>query len=343
MTFSDKLAARLRSIDEAALPGAGETPAPRLYFLGLAAVILSAVIYGFMPFAARLFRAEGGDPILLALLRFFFSSFFLAPLVRLSGHKFHLSKYEAGRVLAVGLGYAVTPPLLYMSYEYLDTGVATVLHFSYPAFVILLCAFLWKEKPGLTAILCLGLCFLGVLLIQSGDNSSGAELAKGDRLRHFGFFLAVFSGLTYALYIIFYAKSRLIAFSLFKLAFYLNFTSFLFLLPFRCLSGPFPRLSFRAFLIAALLGFSCSLLATLLFQFGTSCIGAQKAALLSTFEPVVSLSAAALILEESISFLSFLGMILILTASLLVAFEKKKKKKVSEESAPPLLRENAEE
>ena len=109
-----------------------------------------------------------------------------------------------------------------------------------------------------------------------------------------------------------------------KLVFYLNFFSFLFLLPYRAFTGP--AFSFNATTIGIGLGvaFSCSVLATILFQFGTSQIGAQKAALLSTFEPLTSVIVGALFMGEVMTSTSFLGMALVLLASFILVFEKKK-------------------
>lgn len=298
------------------------------YISGIVLALLSAAIYGFMPMMARIFKSEGGDPILLAMFRFFFSSLFLLPLIKGSNSPFKIEKSNLLRLLLVALAYAITPPLLYMSYEYLDTGIATILHFSYPALVIILCLIFYKDKPKISAILCLLFSLIGITLIQI-DPSKHTEtlvhsaVASTSYSQVIGLGLAILSGLTYAIYVVFYSKSRLITIPLFTLAFYLNFFSFIILVPYRLLNGINISLSFKGILIGILLAFSCSVLATIFFQYACSKIGGAKAALLSTFEPLVSVIVASLFLNEKLSTFSALGVAAILLASCLLIFEKK--------------------
>ncbi len=178
--------------------------------MGLLTVLLSAIIYGFMPLAAKYFRLASGDSALLALLRFFFSALILGLFVWQSGQGFYLTKAQFFRLLILSFFYAVTPPLLYSSYEYLDTGLATVLHFSYPAFVLLLTLLFFRERISLKAWISLLLAIAGIALIQVAASGGGKpeSLAKAAHLSHMskavylGVFLALISGLTYAAYMV---------------------------------------------------------------------------------------------------------------------------------------------
>ena len=72
------------------------------------------------------------------------------------------------------------------------------------------------------------------------------------------------------------------------------------------------------------LGVTCG--AVVLFQQGTFCIGPEKASILSTFEPITSVVVGVAFMGEMIGFRDYVGIALVLAASILIAiFDMKKK------------------
>ena len=100
-------------------------------------VILSAVIFGLMPLMAKFIYAEGVNPPTLVLLRNAVSVPVLAMLAGLTGKSLRIpAKALPGMVVIALLGCCVTPLLLFSSYRHIPSGAATVLHFVYPAVVV---------------------------------------------------------------------------------------------------------------------------------------------------------------------------------------------------------------
>src|SRR5690606_35882274 len=109
------------------------------------------------------------------------------------------------------LGYSATAILLFMSYNYISSGMATTLHFTYPIFVVLGGIIFFKDKPNILKILCVIFCTAGVILFSNNDGGSSI----------LGIALAFLSGITYSFYMLFLEKSSLKIMSTFKLTFYL--------------------------------------------------------------------------------------------------------------------------
>ena len=72
------------------------------------------------------------------------------------------------------------------------------------------------------------------------------------------------------------------------------------------------------------LGVTCG--SVVLFQQGTFLIGGERTSILSTFEPITSVVAGVLFLQETMGVRDVVGIVLVLTASTLIAVMDAKKK-----------------
>lgn len=111
-------------------------------------------------------------------------------------------------------GCCITPILLFSSYRYLASGMATVFHFAYPVIVVL-GGLVLRERVQKKALFCAVLCSLGILLLI---DPSGAV----DPL---GVALALTSGVTYAVYILLLAHFRHREVMGFRMTFYMALIS----------------------------------------------------------------------------------------------------------------------
>ena len=87
----------------------------------------------------------------------------------------------------------MTTQTLFSSYNYLGVGTATTLHFIYPAFVCILEYIFLKQKMSKKKLFSLIFAGLGVYALIAFENNVLSTL---------GVFLAVFSGLSYAINLI---------------------------------------------------------------------------------------------------------------------------------------------
>ena len=160
---------------------------------GYIAVILSAVLYGCMPLMAKYIYAEGVNPMTLVFLRNFVALPVIAAMAYGQCKTLKIPMKLLGSVSFTALfGSCITPVLLFASYLYIDGGTATVIHFIYPAIVVLASFLLKKDKPNWGNVTSVILCFGGICLFYN----------PGAPLDWRGLVLAAVSGFPYATYVL---------------------------------------------------------------------------------------------------------------------------------------------
>ena len=206
------------------------------------------------------------------------------------------------KLLLVGsIGSAGTAVLLFLSYNYISTGVATTIHFMYPVFVILESIIFFHEKVDPMKIFCVILCTVGILLLYGG----------GSDMSPMGIGLALSSGLTYSFYVMYLDKSGLKSMNSIKLTFYICLISSAVMFVFSVLTGNFTvKMNTMAWLLTSILSIIVSLGAVNLMNVGIRIIGPQNTAILGTFEPITSVIIGILIFGEQFSIKLFMGCIL---------------------------------
>lgn len=278
---------------------------------GFACVILSAVLFGMMAFFAKIVYANGGNALSVVFYRFFLA---LAPAficLRVKGISLELTGRTAFKILLMTVfGYGGTAFLLFISYNFIPTGMATTIHFTYPVFVILGSILFLKERAEPKKLLCVALCMGGILLFYNGE--SGGSIA--------GLLLAFASGITYAFYILYLGHGSLGELPTMKLIFYMNLFASVIMLAVAGVAGQLTiGLTAAGWGAMLFLSVVICLSAVLLFQTGVHSAGAQNAAILSTFEPITSLIMGAVFFHEALTIRSLAGSVLILISVVLVA------------------------
>lgn len=284
-------------------------------------IVISAVIYGCMPLMAKFIYAEGVNSITLVFLRNLLALPLLLILARRQAGSLAIPvKALPSMGLLALLGCCVTPMLLFSSYTYLASGTATVLHFVYPAVVVLGGLLFLREKAIPGNILCVILCITGIAMFYT----------PGEPLDWRGSLLALSSGVTFAAYMLMLSRFRYSQVKGLLFCFYVALLSAGMMLLFCLFSG-------QLRLPQSLLGWGLCLLfsigvtgvAVVLFQLGTFMIGPQRAAILSTLEPITSIIIGILVFQEPVTFRVVLGSVLVISASIIIAVSGTKKKKAS--------------
>ena len=285
---------------------------------GAILVILSAFIFGLNPLLAKSVYTTGCNPFTLTFLRMIFGTLgmWVIQIVFLRG-SLSIRVCDFRKLIICSAGYAITPLLLYSSYNYLDSGVATTLHFIYPVLVFGGCIIFYHEKPEPGKLFCCGLCMVGILCFFS----------PGGTINIRGIMIALSSGVFFAFYVVYLAKSGLTQLPPFCQGFWLCATSAVIVgIPlFLMGQTSFPG-SPDGWLLAILFAFLCSCLATVAFQIGTRFVGPENASLLSTFEPLTSVVIGILYYHETPTLRSFLGIVCILAAVFLLSLQNAKSK-----------------
>ena len=278
---------------------------------GIAATLISATYFGFMPLFMKTVYASGGNSFTAAFLRFALSLPTLYIYHRVRGISLKISWEEMKQVLIITLcGYGGTTILVFTAYNYIASGLATTIHFLYPTVTVAGLMIFYKEKIKPSKIFCVVLCLVGVLLFYNG----GGEVSLK------GILLALCSAGTYGFYTIYLGKCCLKDMIATKRLFHMHWVGALMMGVIGLVSGGFDFVMAPLgwgimFLVATLTTF----VGALGYQIGVDTIGSENTAMLSTFEPITSIIVGILVYSETMTVKIVLGILAILTSTVIIA------------------------
>lgn len=293
---------------------------------GIIYTVVSAILFGLSPILGSLSYRYGNDSYNLSFYRNLFAiPILILVLLFTQKRNFSLKNNRSKDLFFISLfGVSLTTFLLYDSYNYLGVGTTTTLHFMYPLFVTLVCLIFFHDKISKFQMACLLLAMLGVIFFIDVNSIRNIK----------GIFMAVFSGITYAFYMVSMEKKNLTKMNPVLNSLYIAFFGTLTFLVIGLITGKarfdIPPI---ALLLTAGVSLMTSFLAVILIQQGIRYIGSSLAAIFSLLEPITSLIAGYLFLNESLTFKNIIGSFIIFLAVLiLIRHNFSEVKKVSDKS-----------
>lgn len=276
---------------------------------GFGYILLAVACYGLSPIIAKIVYRGAGNYVSLLAFRYSFSAALLCLSCRKAGLKVILPPADMKRIIAVSsVGNIGFCSLYYRSLELIPAGVASLLMYTYPTLVLFISVCLGTERMDARKGLALGLALAGSAAV-AGATGAGVNLH--------GAVLAFISAILYAVYVVGMSRytshldSRVVTL-------YVAFPAALFYL----ISGLLThRLIFSltpaAWLAVAASGLVSSMLGGTFFFRGLPRIGAFRASLLRTLEPVYTSVLAAILFGDRFSLLQAAGAVLILSGVIL--------------------------
>ena len=283
--------------------------------LGVIIATMSGALYGLMPLLTKTVYASGTNSLSVAFLRMCIcTAAFLLLFMLTSKETLRVTGKEFRELLVCSSAFAFTPVLLYTSYNYLASGLATTLHFVYPVFVVIGSILFRIEKLTKKKVLCCALCMAGIVSFYT----PGGEISVK------GILIALSSGAVYAIYAVYLAASDLLSMNPYKLSFWKHLIG-LFIVGIcavclRKIALPGTGTGWTFMLMLGLL----TAAASLLYQQATKLAGAQDTAMLSTFEPLTSVIVGYLVYSEELTVRSIIGIVCILLSVILLSTGGKK-------------------
>lgn len=270
---------------------------------GRICLLLSAFIYGIVPVFAKFAYQGGTNSYTLTFLRAVLTLPVLYAVIRLTRRPLAISRDRIWKIIILGTFGAAAPIVcLYVSYEYINVGLASTLHFIYPLITVIAGAFIYREKIKLTTLGAVILVTLGIMMfsdIQSGGDTVGVVFA-------------LLSGIFYSFFVIYIERSGLDEMDYLTLTFYMLIIMSGVTLAFAWLMG---GLDFTMTPYAWINSIGISMMVTFIalpmFQLGVRFSGSAAAGILSGFEPVVSIAAGAAFLGETVGAVQLVGALLI--------------------------------
>ncbi len=276
---------------------------------------IAAATYGTNPLFALPLYQNGMNPDSVLFFRYLLALpiMGLMLLFRRGSRDFIVRPKETLELACMGIIMAMSSLSLFLSYDFMDAGIASTLLFVYPILVALIMAICFHEKLNVTVGVCILTALFGIgLLYKSSD---GATLSAT------GTALVMLSSLTYAIYIVGVNQTQLRNAPTLKVIFYVLFFG-LSVFGVRFMTGcsftvPVEWHLWLNILGLAVLPTAVSFVCT---TYAIHIIGPTPTAILGALEPVTAVVIGVAVFGEVITPRIFIGIILILIAvSLVVA------------------------
>jgi Predicted permeases len=282
---------------------------------GIIYALLSSAAFGFMPIFAKIIYNNGSNTLTVISLRFLLAALMLYIYFLFAKVDFRVNKTQFTLLALIGLiGYTSTGLTLFYSYNYITVGLATTMHFVYPAIVIILNYFIYREAFTKNKVIALLVSITGVYILIG---------VKAEGLHIGGVILAIASGFCYAACVMGMNNKEIKKLSNLVTVFYFSLFAGVSLILFTLISGKF-IFPINNETTTSIIGIS--LISTIvsigLFVRALKIIGASSTSILGTFEPIVSIIMGIILFKEKLTITLIIGTILILTSVIILSKEK---------------------
>lgn len=279
------------------------------YLLGA----LAAASYGMNPLFALPLYSDGMDPYSVLFFRYLFAIPILGIMLKARGRTFAVSRHDILPLVVMGLLLAMSSLSLFLSYNYMEAGIASTMLFVYPIMVAVIMAIFFREHITAQTASCIFVALVGIALLYKG--SDGATLDAT------GVMWVMVSALSYALYIVGVNRPRLKGIATLKLTFYalvFGFSIFIVCTDFgRALTFPSAWYKWGNLVALALFPTAISFLCT---TQAIQYIGSTPTAILGALEPLTAVFFGVTVFGEALTPRLMFGIVMIIAAvSALVA------------------------
>ena len=284
-------------------------------FKGFTYGAIAAASYGLNPLFTLPLYSAGMMPDSVLFYRYGIALVMLFLLMRVQHQSFSLNRSEILPLVLMGIMFSFSSLTLFMSYNYMDAGIASTILFAYPLLVAIIMAVFFKEKVSFVTLFSIALAFAGIVLLYRGEG--------GETLSLLGVFLVFLSSLTYAIYIVGVNRSSLRDMPTVKLTFYavlFGMSVYLVRLKFGLLLQPIPEAGL--WLNPVGMALFPTLVSLIFMTKSIHYIGSTPAAILGALEPLTALVIGVTVFGEALTPRIVCGILLILTAVMLVIMGK---------------------
>jgi len=283
---------------------------------GVICGILAAICYGTNPFGALPLYAEGVNTSSVLFYRFSMAVLMLGVILIAERKSFRINFQETKVLGSLGLLFAASSITYYQSFHFMDAGIASTILFVYPVMVAVIMAAFFRERVTAMTVTSILLALLGIALLYRGGT--------GVTLSTVGILLVMVSSLTYAVYIVVVNQSSIRMSSL-KLTFYVLLVCMLSLAVYSTTSPDLHLMlppSPHAWFFACWLGLVPTVLSLVLMTVSVHEVGATPTAIMGALEPLTAVAIGVLVFGESLTVRLVIGILLILSAVLLIVLGK---------------------
>ena len=273
--------------------------------------MVAAMTYGMNPLFALPLYKEGLNADSVLFYRYGLAIVFLGLLMKWKGESFKLEKKEVLPLIIAGLIFSSSSLLLFLSYNYMDAGIASTILFVYPVLVALIMMICFHERVSFVVWGGIALALCGISFLTKGTD--------GAMLSWVGLAFVLLSSLSYAVYIVGINRSSLKNLPTEKLTFYcLVFGSLVYVVRLRGCTELQSIPTAALWVNAVSLALFPTIVSLVTMAGAIRRIGSTPTAILGALEPVTALFFGVAVFGEAFTLRIGTGVLLILVAVTLI-------------------------
>ena len=284
---------------------------------------IAAASYGMNPLFTLPLYSAGMSVDTVLFYRYSLAVIVLGIMMKFQKQSFAIKRVDVLPLCIMGLLFAFSSLFLFMSYNYMDAGIASTILFVYPVLVAIIMAVVFKEKVSPITMFSIALAFVGISMLCKSPG--------GQTLSLVGITFVFLSSLSYAIYIVGVNRSSLKDMPIAKLTFYvLLFGLSVYVVRLQFCTElqviPTPMLWINAVSLAVF----PTVISLVTMTKAIHYIGSTPTAILGELEPVTALFFGVLVFGEQLTPRIILGILMVITAVTLIIGGKSllKKRKI---------------
>lgn len=284
---------------------------------------IAAASYGMNPLFTLPLYSAGMSVDTVLFYRYSLAVIVLGIMMKFQKQSFAIKRVDVLPLCIMGLLFAFSSLFLFMSYNYMDAGIASIILFVYPVLVAIIMAVVFKEKVSPITMFSIALAFVGISMLCKSPG--------GQTLSLVGITFVFLSSLSYAIYIVGVNRSSLKDMPIAKLTFYvLLFGLSVYVVRLQFCTElqviPTPMLWINAVSLAVF----PTVISLVTMTKAIHYIGSTPTAILGALEPVTALFFGVLVFGEQLTPRIILGILMVITAVTLIIGGKSllKKRKI---------------
>lgn len=284
---------------------------------------IAAASYGMNPLFTLPLYSAGMSVDTVLFYRYSLAVIVLGIMMKFQKQSFAIKRVDVLPLCIMGLLFAFSSLFLFMSYNYMDAGIASTILFVYPVLVAIIMAVVFKEKVSPITLFSIALAFVGISMLCKSPG--------GQTLSLVGITFVFLSSLSYAIYIVGVNRSSLKDMPIAKLTFYvLLFGLSVYVVRLQFCTElqviPTPMLWINAVSLAVF----PTVISLVTMTKAIHYIGSTPTAILGALEPVTALFFGVLVFGEQLTPRIILGILMVITAVTLIIGGKSllKKRKI---------------
>ena len=284
---------------------------------------IAAASYGMNPLFTLPLYSAGMSVDTVLFYRYSLAVIVLGIMMKFQKQSFAIKRVDVLPLCIMGLLFAFSSLFLFMSYNYMDAGIASTILFVYPVLVAIIMAVVFKEKVSPITMFSIALAFVGISMLCKSPG--------GQTLSLVGITFVFLSSLSYAIYIVGVNRSSLKDMPIAKLTFYvLLFGLSVYVVRLQFCTElqviPTPMLWINAVSLAVF----PTVISLVTMTKAIHYIGSTPTAILGALEPVTALFFGVLVFGAQLTPRIILGILMVITAVTLIIGGKSllKKRKI---------------